>query len=280
MVEHQDPGWTGERVANWLRQETAIERQLAPVSEILFAAADLRPGERVLDVGCGAGPTTREAARRVGPEGRVAGLDVSGDMLAAAARHDGEDGAAPIDWIEADAVTWDPPGGAYDVVLSRFGVMFFSDPAAAFATLGRAARDGGRLAVAVWGFRDESDVFRVALEAALAVLPSGTEVPPPDEGPFSLGDPGAVRSLLAGAGWSGVDVAVHDLALRFAGGGLGVEESADVALCFGPTRLVAAGLDDEARAQVKTAIAAAFEPHVRDGSVVLQGRVHVVTATR
>ncbi len=140
---------------------------LKPVADVLFAAANLRTGERVLDVGCGTGVTTHWAAREVGPSGRVVGLDISADMLAAAAAEPARDGAAPVEWVTADAVTWPPTPDAFDVVLSRFGVMFFSDPTAAFTRLATATRSGGRLAMTVWARRDDSDLFAVPLRAAL-----------------------------------------------------------------------------------------------------------------
>ena len=185
--------WDGDRAARWVRQSAGLEKQLAPVSAHLFAAAGLAPGEAVLDVGCGTGPTTRDAAAGVGPTGRVTGLDVSQDMLDAAAAVPATADAAPIDWLLADATTWSPPDPpAYDVVLSRFGVMFFSDPAAAFAHLAQATRPGGRLALAVWDRRDASELFAVPLRAALEAMAGHgvtPDVPADDEGPFSLHDP-------------------------------------------------------------------------------------------
>src|SRR5204862_3185844 len=125
---------------------------------------------------CGTGATTLEAARAVGPTGRVRGLDVSGEMLAAAAAaaaaQDGTGAIAPVDWVEADAVKWVPDGPPYDAVISRFGVMFFSDPVAAFSNLAEATGVGGRLAFAAWQRRDDSALFSVPLYAALEVLRS------------------------------------------------------------------------------------------------------------
>src|SRR4051812_42219509 len=120
--------WSGERVARWLRQGAGIERQLAPAGDALFAAARLSTGECVLDVGCGTGPTTLAAARAVGATGRVLGLDIAAEMLTAAASAATDvvaDDVAPIEWVEADAVTWTHTGPLHDVVISRFGVMFF-----------------------------------------------------------------------------------------------------------------------------------------------------------
>ncbi|HEX7132211.1 MAG TPA: class I SAM-dependent methyltransferase [Iamia sp.] len=282
--EVEDDAWAGDRVARWLRQAEGLERQLAPVSEVLFATAALVPGERVLDVGCGTGPTTRQAAAQVGPTGAVTGLDVSAEMLDAAASAPAGDGAAPIDWVAADAVTWDPPEGAYDAVISRFGVMFFSDPPTAFARLATAARAGGRLAVAVWASRDESDLFAVPLHATLAVLHRHglpeTEGIPEDGGPFSLGDVAAATALLEGAGWTDVAATSHRLRLPF-GGGLAPQPAAEATVDFGPTRVVLEGVGEDVQAAAVTAIAEAFASHVDgDGHVVLGGHVIVLAATR
>jgi SAM-dependent methyltransferase len=279
-----DDGWAGDRVARWLRQAEGLEVQLAPVSEVLFAAAALAPGERVLDVGCGTGPTTREAAVRVGPAGSVTGLDVSADMIGAAAAAPVPEGAAPIEWVTADAVSWSPPEAAVDAVISRFGVMFFSDPSAAFAHLAAATRPGGRLAVAVWARRDESDLFAVPFHAALGVLrdhdlavPAGL---PADGGPFSLADVAASVALLEGAGWADAAAVSHHLDLPF-GGGLPPRAAAEAAADFGPTRVVLEGLAGDVEAATVDAIAEAFAAHV-DGSghVVLGGHVIVLTATK
>jgi ubiquinone/menaquinone biosynthesis C-methylase UbiE len=273
--------WVGERVTRWLERADGIDLQLRAVSDALFEAAALQPGERVLDVGCGTGPTTREAAAAVGSGGAVTGLDVTDEMLAAAAARTTAavaDGAAPIDWLQADPVTWAPPVGAFDVVLSRFGVMFFSDPGAAFTHLADATRPGGRLAVATWAPRSGSDVFQVPYAAALKAL--GRQDEQSDrEGSFSLCDPAEVRELLEAAGWSDVRSAVLDLALPFAGG-VDAATSAEHAVGVVPTRAVVAGLDDATRVRVLAAIAEALAPYEHDGAVVLRGTVLVTTAHR
>ncbi len=288
--------WDGERVTRWIRQSEGLERQLAPVSAVLLGAAELRPGEVVLDVGCGTGPTTWAAARAVGAGGRVYGLDVSAEMLAAAAKAPvGDPGAlAPVDWITADAVTWTPEGGAsFDVVLSRFGVMFFSDSASAFAHLAEATRPGrGRLAVAVWAKRDESALFAVPLHAAVGALrargldrtTSGVSLDDfladDESGPFSLHDPTSLTDLLTSAGWEDVRVSFHLLPLLFAGG-VSPAVAGRAALDFGPTRALLVGLDDSSVAAAEAAIVEAFAGNVDDdGQVVLSGAVRLVTALR
>ena len=296
MTGEQAPDeWSGDRVARWLRQAPGLERQLAPVSEVLFDAARLRPGESVLDVGCGTGPTTFVAARAVGPTGRVCGLDVSGEMIRAArdtAAGRGGGATATVDWVEADAVTWAPEAAQHDVVLSRFGVMFFSDPLAAFTNLARATRVGGRLAFACWRRRDESELFALPLHATLDVLRSrgirstaeGVDlddfVALDGDGPFSLHDPVATTTLLERAGWSDVVVEPHVLTLPFAGA-VSPAAAAEAAVDFGPTRLVLGGMDEEVVRAAEEALRQAFEDHVDGGGdVMLSGAINIVTATR
>lgn len=280
-----DDAWAGERVERWIRQSEGLERQLAPVADALFAAAALRPGERVLDVGCGTGPTTRRAAEAVGADGAVTGLDVAGPMLAHAASLEVGPGSAPIEWVELDATDLTPRDPGFDVVLSRFGVMFFADPAAAFAALAAAAAPGGRLCVAVWARREESPYFEVPLQATLGALStSGSAAAdtdlPADGGPFSLHDEDAVRALLTGAGWSDVGWDVQRIPLPL-GGDLSPAAAAQAALDFGPTRTATTGIDDEARARVVAAITEAFTDHLdTDGRVVVDGTIVLVTALR
>ena len=280
-----DDAWgDGDRAARWLRQSEGLERQLAPVSDLLFDAAALRPGERVLDVGCGTGPTTRQAAELVGPTGAVTGLDIAAELLDAAASVPPDDGAAAIRWEHADAVEWTPPADAFDVVISRFGVMFFTDPATAFGHLATATADGGRLAMAVWARRDLSPLFEVPLQAVLEVRRSrglaDPESLPRDGGPFSLGDIDATRVLLDAAGWTAFEARVHDVDLLM-GGGLDPVAAAATSTDFGPTRVALDGLGPELQAEAIDAVAHRYGDHLDDaGRVVLAGRVIVVTARR
>jgi SAM-dependent methyltransferase len=260
-----------------------LEGQLAPVTDLLFAAADLAPGESVLDVGCGTGPTTRQAAQLVGPAGSVTGVDISPEMLDAARLRTTDDGAiAPIEWVEHDVVVWDAGEARFDVVISRFGVMFFADPHAAFAKLARATVDGGRFRAAVWAHRPHIELFDLPLTIALDELHrAGVEVeaPAPDEGPFSLGDAGHVEQLLAGAGWSDVGWQPHEVRFRL-GGGAGPVDAATVSLEFGPARIVVEGVDERVRRSVADALTAAYEEHLEDGEVVLGGRLGIISARR
>lgn len=266
-----------------MAQAERLDRELAPVSDLLFAGAALQPGERVLDVGCGTGPTTRAAASVVGEQGWVGGIDVAGEMLAAAADIGSPAGAAPIEWIEANVETWDGGIEPVDAVISRFGVMFFADPKLAFATLAAATRAGGRLCAMVWDRRDRSEKFQVPLAATLATMrAAGLDVSEPavDDAAFSLHDPAHVAPILEAAGWTDVGLEPHAVSLHL-GGGMPPEEGAEVATSVGPSRVVTGGIDDGLRAKVLDAVAAALADHVDgDGHVVLPGSVIRITARR
>jgi protein-tyrosine-phosphatase/SAM-dependent methyltransferase len=281
-----DPGtgdeWTGARATRWIEIADAIEPQLAPVSDVLFEAAALGPGLRVLDVGCGTGPTTRRAAELTAPGGLVVGVDVSAEMIAAASARPVADRAAVLEWVVADVAAWETEH-RFDVVLSRFGVMFFADPVAAFANLAGCAAPGGRLCAAVWARRTESELFELPLRVALDVAAAhGVEVdvPPPDGGPFSLGDPDEVAALLTKAGWRDPHWAPHELRLPV-GGGRGPEAAAEVSLGLGPARLVADALAPAGRDELRAALAAAYADHLDDaGHVVVGAAIGIVSACR
>jgi len=276
--------WDDTRVQRWLGQSEGIDRQLAPVTDALFAAADLQGGERVLDVGCGHGPTTRLAARAVGRGGSVTGLDLADAMLRAAAAVPPGPEAAPIEWINADAVDWDPVGSGVDphhVVISRYGVMFFSDPVKAFTNI-RASAPEGRLAIATWAHRHRSDMFEVPLAAALDVMARrgvAVDPPEPDEGAFSLCTAQRLTDVLTEAGWSEVDTVEHGAAMVI-GGGTDIDTAARAGLDLGPTRVVTTGQPEDLRAEVIEAIADAYRSHLTaDGHVALGGTFLITTAS-
>lgn len=197
----QARAWDGDEGAYWAARAEAFDRSMAGYTDDLLAAAAVRPGDEVLDVGCGAGQVTRAAARSAEP-GRATGIDLSGRMLEVARAAAAREGLDTVSFVRGDAQVHPFPTAGYDLVVSRTGTMFFGDPAAAFGNLRRALRPRGRLVLLVWQAADRTEWIGALLTALSAGRP--VPVPPPDApGPFSFGDPDRIRALLTGAGFGG-----------------------------------------------------------------------------
>jgi SAM-dependent methyltransferase len=272
--------WADEAARWWLPHVDRLDAQLAPVSDLLLTAAAISAGERVLDVGCGHGSTTRLAAAAAGATGAVMGVDISPALIDAARAQPGE--GAPIEWVVADAQRAILPSN-FDVVLSRFGTLFFDDPVAAFANLAAATRPGGRIAMAVWQEQDQSPAFqtphdlavRAATEAGYSIEPS-----PGDEGPFALGVPGAAQDLLEHTGWAGVSVVPHVIPM-YLFGPASVEEVVAFGLNGpGPVRRVIAHAPDEVVDAVGHALTTGLTEYHDGTGVRLDGAIAIVTGYR
>src|SRR5271165_620747 len=175
--------WTGKGGLRWTEHLDRHDALLRPISDRLVALADARRGEFVLDIGCGCGATTIEFAARVAPEGEVLGIDVSETMLRRARERAPEE--VPVRFIRADATVYEAPPGEIDLVASRFGVMFFADPAQTFANLRAAMKPGARLAFACWRAARDNPWLIVPLRAIAGHAPPLPETGPEDPGPFA-----------------------------------------------------------------------------------------------
>ena len=201
--------WQEIEGEHWVAEAERYDSMVGAFGEAMLDAADLRPGERVLDIGCGNGATTIEAARRVRPGGVVVGIDLSSPMLGLARQRASAAGANEIEFVEADAQRHDFAVGAFDVAVSRFGVMFFDDPGAAFANIGRALAPGGRLAFVAWQALERSEWIMVPGAAAAAHVGMPEGIAPNEPGPGAFADPARVRGILDAAGF--VDIAVDEV---------------------------------------------------------------------
>jgi SAM-dependent methyltransferase len=277
--------WTGDTGAAWLANADRLERQLEPVNDLLFEAAALQPGDSVLDVGCGRGVTTRLAAQRVFPDGRVTGVDIASNLIEAA-RQSSEpvpDHAVPIEWVVADAQRHAFVPASVDVVLSRFGVMFFDDPVAAFANLATAVRPEGRLAMAVWQPMDRSPLHARVLEVVRAATAErGVRLPeqPPDAGLYAFGVGDHVRRVLVDAGWRDVRFEPHTVPMHAGGTGTSPAEAAALRLGVGPLEALLRDVASDVRAHATDAVRAEFARHWDGTGVRLDGGIAIVTATR
>lgn len=262
--------WNAQAGETWATQQDKLDRQLAPLGHAAIEALSPRPGERLIDIGCGCGQTTLELASEVGAGGSVLGVDISRPMLDVAAGR--AEGLGNVSFLEADAQTHAFQGDA-DGVFSRFGVMFFADPTAAFANIRTALKPGGRLAFVCWRPMAVNEWMRVPLAAALAHVPP----PPPDPlapGPFAFADPERVRTILAGAGFRNVDLTPYDTFI----GGHPLEDAVALSLKVGPLGML---LRDNpgSRAEVIGAVREALAPHAGLDGVMLPAAVWIVTAT-
>ena len=197
--------WDTAASEHWVEYQDRHDAVVAPLDSHLFAAANIAGSDRVLDVGCGCGATTRVAARAA-TGGDVTGIDLSTAMLDRARAFAREDGLANIRFVQGDAQVHPFDERGFDVAISRFGVMFFADPVAAFANLARATREQGRLAFCCWQELTQNDWILVPASAALSHVPPPDFGSPGEPGPFSLADPDRVQSVLSAAGWRNVDL--------------------------------------------------------------------------
>ncbi len=264
----------------WVAHQERLDRQIGPHGERALALLAPAPGERMIDLGCGCGDSTLALARRVAPGGHVLGLDLSEPMLARARERAAAAGLANVAFRVADVQSARLDAGAFDAAFSRFGVMFFADPVAAFRNVLRALRPGGRLVFACWRPVQENPWVLVPMAAAAPLL---TLPPPPPEdapGPFAFGDAERVRSILAAAGFEGIALEPIDLPMRPAGGDL--DEAAETFLQVGPlaSMLREANASEALREQVRGAVRKAFEPHLRGGRVELGSAIWLVQARR
>jgi SAM-dependent methyltransferase len=279
----QREAWNGQGGDSWVRTLDEHDAMLEPWLEVLAGAAAVGPGERVLDVGCGCGTTTLPAATACGPDGTALGLDISEPMLVRARELADAAGVTNARYAVGDAQVDDLAalGGveAYDVAISRFGVMFFDDPTVAFANIGRAVRPGGRLAMVVWTPLADQQWLTVPGGAALPLLgfPDVGENGAP--GMFGLADRDATLALLADAGWTDVDARFERRRMAMGGPG-GVEDALAFLLSTGVGRMLFADVEPDLAERAKDAIREALTPHLTDKAVELDGASWVLTARR
>jgi SAM-dependent methyltransferase len=265
--------WNATAGPSWVAAQASLDAELLPWGLKAMEALAPKAGERILDVGCGCGATTLELARRVGPSGAVAGADIAAPMLAVARTSAEAAGLAQATFVQADAQShaFEPADG----VFSRFGVMFFANPVAAFANLRRAMRPGGRLAFVCWQPPEANDWMTLPMSVVAPLLPEPPRTPPPGApGPFAFADPDRVRGILDGAGWRGIEIVGHQMQTAWGD----IDASTRTAMSIGPVANALRqnlGLADKIEAAVREALM----PYATPQGVRLDSAAWVVRAS-
>lgn len=244
--------WNGPTGEEWAKYNSQTDHSLAEAANAALTLAAARPGERVLDIGCGAGATSLSLAEKVGPTGHVTGVDVSRPLLALA---QSRVRAGNIEFTEADAALY-PFRAEHDLVFSLFGVMFFADPVAAFGNIRKALAQDGRLAFVCWRTVEENEWASLPYAAARPVLPAQKAVHPHAPGPFAFADADHLRGILRDAGFSEIGIETFDGLMDLGNAPQGA--SFQVTQLMGPIARALRGADDATRATARDAVTEAL----------------------
>lgn len=272
--------WNGEGGAQWAKNQEAMDAMLRPFADAVLDLAAARSGEQALDIGCGCGDTTLVLSDSVGLDGHAVGLDISEPMITRA-----KERAAAVEtmglpcprFVIGDASAYAFKTASYDLLFSRFGVMFFADPAAAFTNMRGALRPGGRTAFICWQPMAMNDYFMVPVAAALTVLPAPEAPKPGAPGQFAFGDKDRVNTILKQAGFTNISIESHELDMEV-GRGRSLEDAGMEMTRSGALARLVADISEDQRSEVVDAVVKALEAHSKDGSVHLGTRTWLVSA--
>jgi SAM-dependent methyltransferase len=271
--------WNEQTGPKWVAEQARLDRMIAPYGDAALVALAPKAGERMIDVGCGCGDTTLALAGRVGSSGSAIGVDICAPMLARARERAAESGIANARFLEADAQTHAFEPGTANAVFSRFGIMFFADPIAAFTNLRTALAPGGRVAFVCWQQLMDNPWMMVPLMAVAPII----QLPPPPApdapGPFSFGDRARVERILGAAGFGAIrmEPCTPDIVL---GGGVDLDQATAFSVQMGPLGMLLRQAGPDAPAKVTGAVRDALAPYATPHGVVLPSAAWVVTAAR
>ncbi|SJZ92522.1 Ubiquinone/menaquinone biosynthesis C-methylase UbiE [Enhydrobacter aerosaccus] len=271
LAAEQASFWNGPGGEGWLASYQRIQQTVASFGDAVLTAAAAKPGESVLDVGCGTGETSAVLARAVQPGGRVLGVDIS-EVLVAAAR---QQAPANATFVVGDAATQAFEAASIDLIFSRFGVMFFADPVAAFRNLHRALKPGGRLVFICWRTPQENPWGLVPLRAAAPFLPPFERPGPEEPGQYAFGDRAHVERILTAAGFGTPRFEAIDRPVLL---GRDVAAVLDSLVRFGPLSRLLAEAAPDARDKALKAVAEVLKPHESPDGIRLPGACWLVTA--
>jgi SAM-dependent methyltransferase len=264
--------WNGVAGRAWVEAQELLDQMFKPFEDLLVEAVSAGSGGRVLDVGCGTGSTTLAVARLLGAKGRCIGIDISDPMIAAA-RARAERESTPASFIRANAQLHAFEPASFDMIISRFGVMFFDDPVRAFANLRSAARHDAEFRFVAWRSAAENPFMTTAERATAPLLPNLPARRPEAPGQFAFADRRRVSSILEESGWAEIDIQPIDVACT-----LPEKELVRYLTRLGPVGLILQEADDRTRTQVIETVRAAFEPYVHGAEVRYTAACWMVSA--
>jgi SAM-dependent methyltransferase len=267
--------WNGANGQRWTDRQAEQDVLLAPVSRALIDRAAAKAGDRIIDVGCGCGATSIAFAEKAAPDGFVLGVDISGPMLSRARQLAPK--GLPVDFVQADATVYPFDPQSFDLVVSRFGVMFFAEPAISFANLRRALRPSGRVTFACWREPRENPWMMAPLQAVYQHVPKLPPQGPEDPGPFAFASEERVHRILGEAGYKGIGMEPVGLSFDISIG-RGLEAAVQGALQIGPSSRALDGHPPDVRAAAAESVRELLTPFVRGDSVPLAGSIWIVTA--
>jgi SAM-dependent methyltransferase len=267
--------WNGPGGQRWSDRQAAQDLLLAPISDILISRIAAKPGKRILDIGCGCGGLSIALAGQVAPEGSVLGVDISAPMLARA-RETASPGL-PVRFALADATVHSFEPASFDLLVSRFGVMFFADPVASFTNLHRAVKPSGRLVFACWREPKQNPWMMAPLQGVYRHVPKLPPQQPDDPGPFAFASEERVTRILTEAGFDDVAMEARELSLDIAIG-KGLEAAVQSALEIGPASRALEGHPPEVREAARQSVREVLAPYHRGDNVALPGAIWLVTA--
>lgn len=278
MAGHSASEWAGPVGERWHDNIDRFESMLTEIGTAAVAHAGFAPGERVVDVGCGGGPTTLAIASIVGPAGRVTGADISPMLVDLANGRAASSGIGNASFEVVDGEFGTPSGVPFDRLFSRFGVMFFENSTRAFANMRGWLKPGGRIDFAAWGAPEENPWFG-AVGGIMARL---FDLPPPDPdapGPFRFGDAAATKAMLEAAGYTGVTVSEHRADQPFAGEGASVDDAVGFVVRALDMQALLDEVNADKQAEVLAEVREVFARHAGPAGILMPGMTLFFTAT-
>ena len=269
--------WNSAATQGWANRHEPIDRLFAGLTQVALDLANPRPGESVIDIGCGSGTTVLQLAARVGGGGHVMGVDISRQSTARARQRIDAAGLRQAEVVLADVSTHEFAPNSFDLAFSRFGVMFFADPSATFAHLRNAMKPDGRLAFAVFRTAEENRWASAPAAAIRHLLPPVASPLPEATGQFSWADPERVHRILKTAGFRDISLTPHDPAMQLAEPG-GAAEAADFAMSFGAAARATLDGPVDLREAVRSALQNFFQSLDGPRGIVLPGAIWAVRA--